>query len=426
MQAPTLPPVTESIRKRIVAVLFIAQGFFSASTIAAFTLTPIIAATLSGNDANAGIPNTLTLLGRAAFAYPLGLLMERVGRRWALTSGYAIAVAGSVLSLSAVIDSNYWLFLLGALLIGMARSASDQSRYVGAEVYPTERRARAIGVVVTAGTIGAIGGPLLVPIAASWANTRDWPAAAGAFAVAAVAMLLATLTIALFLRPDPRELALSVEAEEEANRTVEEQEEASEMRPMREIFTLPMVQLALLAMIIGFFVMVFLMVITPLHMNHHDHSAGAISNVIMAHTLGMFGLSWLTGRLVDRYGRVQMILAGSAVLLAACIAAPLSLQVPILGLALFLLGLGWNFTFVAGSSLLVNQLHAHERARVQGASEALVAITSGLASLTVGTVFARGDYLLVSSIGLALTLALIVATVVLVGQQRRRMRAASV
>ena len=139
----------------------------------------------------------------------------------------------------------------------------------------------------------------------------------------------------------------------------------------------------------------------------------------MAHTLGMFGLSWLTGGLIDRFGRIQMIVAGTLVLALSCILAPLSLQLPILGLALFLLGLGWNFTYVAGSSLLSDALAAHERARAQGASEALVAVASGLASLSVGLVFAQGQYLLVSAIALVFTLLLLLITFWLVRKERR-------
>lgn len=412
--------VTESERRRTVSVLFLAQSFFTASTIAAFTLSPIIASTLSGSEANLGMPNTLTLVGRAAFAYPLGYLMERIGRRLALSSGYGFAVLGSVVSIWAILNSSYAAFLLGALLLGMARSASDQSRYVGAEVYPLERRARIIGIIVAAGAIGAIAGPVLVPLSASFAIARGLPEAIGPFIVAGAAMVLATLTVFLFLRPDPGQMARVVAGEEASTNPESIENVVREARPLLTIFRAPMVQLAILSMLIGYFVMVFLMVVTPVHMDHHDHTTAAISAVIMAHTLGMYGVSWFTGWLIDRFGTINMILAGAAVLVASCITAPLSLQVPILGLSLFLLGLGWNFCFVAGSSLLSNSLAVQERARAQGASEALVAIASGIASLTVGTVFRQGDFLLVSAIGLVLTLLLVAATAVLVRRNSRQ------
>ena len=114
-----------------------------------------------------------------------------------------------------------------------------------------------------------------------------------------------------------------------------------------------------------------------------------------------------------------MILSGAAILISACILAPLSLLVPILGLALFLLGLGWNFCFVSGSSLLSDALATHERGRAQGASETIVALGSGLASFSVGIVFQQGDYLLVSFVGLAFSLLLVGATLWLVRKDRK-------
>lgn len=418
MNSASPQPFAESVRHRIAAVLFVAQSFFSASTIAAFTLSPIIAATLSGQDGAAGVPNTVTLVGRMAFAYPMGFLMDRIGRRLALTSGYGISVVGALISFWAVVNNSYPAFLLGALLLGMARSAGDLSRYVAAEVYPLAQRAKVIGILIFAGTIGSISGPQLVPLSEVWVTRYGFAASAGPFAVAAVAMLLGSLTVFLFLRPDPLLIGRQV-ARQEAEQSPDSRENATgPQRTLREIFAAPLVQLAVLSMLIGYFVMAFLMVITPLHMNHHDHNTVAISNVIFWHTLGMFGLSWLTGWLIDRFGRITMIVAGAGVLIAACITAPLSTQVPVLSLSLFLLGLGWNFCYVAGSSLLSDALSARERARAQGASEVLVSFGAGMASLSVGAVFAQGDYLLVSAIGLAFTLTLLLATGWLVRRDR--------
>lgn len=408
-----------SAQKRIVSVLFVAQSFFSASSIAAFTLSPIISSTLSGSDSWVGLPNTLTLIGRAGFALPLGIMMDRLGRRLALSSGYSMAIIGSAISVWAIISESWLVFLLGALFLGMARSAGDQSRYVGAEVFTLSRRARVIGIIVSAGTVGAIFGPLLVPVSATWMTRLGLPEDTGPFLISGILMIYATGAVFFFLRPDPREMGQEIATQEAAASEQSMGDVVSERRPLRQIFAAPMVQLAILAMVLGFFIMAFLMVITPLHMDRAEHGTAAISTVIMAHTLGMFGLSWLTGGLIDRFGRIPMILAGTAILGVSCVLAPLSLQVPILGLALFLLGLGWNFTYVSGSSLLSDALAAHERARAQGASEALVAIGAGLASLSVGLVFAQGGYLLVSIVALGGTLLLLLLTFWLVRRDQQ-------
>ncbi len=399
-------------QNRIAVILFIAQSFFSASTIAAFTLSPIIATDLSGSGTSAGLPQTLTLIGRAAFAYPLGLMMDALGRRFALSFGYSVAIFGALVAIFGISQGSFILFLTGSFMIGMARAAGDQSRYIAAEVFPLAQRAKVIGFIVFAGTVGAICGPLLVTPSAAFAEQLGVAGPAGPFGFAAIAMVFGSFVTFLFLRPEPQELARVVAEQESAN-DPDSVENLKEGRLLSDIFANPKVQLALLSMILSYFVMGFLMVITPLHMDHHHHGTQAISGVIMAHTLGMFGLSWFTGWLIDRYGRITIVYAGAAILILSCILAPLSLQVPILGLALFMLGLGWNFGFVAGSSLLSDALAAEERARVQGLTEGIVALTAGLASFSVGYVFHFGGYLLVSVIGFVLSLVLAVSAYVL-------------
>ena len=163
-------------------------------------------------------------------------------------------------------------------------------------------------------------------------------------------------------------------------------------------------RLALAAMVIGQFVMTLIMSITALHMEHNGHGMQDISWVLMAHTLGMFGLAIVTGWLIQRVGQVNMILVGGSVLVLSAIVAPLSPDFMPLAASLFLLGLGWNFCFIAGSSLLSNSLAAHERVRAQGFGETFVSIASGVASLGSFVLFAYGGILLVCAMGLACAL----------------------
>ena len=127
----------------------------------------------------------------------------------------------------------------------------------------------------------------------------------------------------------------------------------------------------------------------------------------MAHTLGMFGLSWLTGGLIDRYGRITIMFVGAFLLVVAAITSPFVTTVPLLAASLFLLGLGWNFCFVAGSSLLTDSIAAGDKGRVQGAAEVFVALSSGAGSLGSGPVFAGGGMIAVSGVGLAMVLLLL-------------------
>jgi MFS family permease len=118
----------------------------------------------------------------------------------------------------------------------------------------------------------------------------------------------------------------------------------------------------------------------------------------------MFGLSFLVGWLVDRLGRIKMITVGGLILIAACVLAPLSTEVLWLAVALFLLGLGWNCCFVAGSTLLADVLRPHEKGRIQGLSDATVNIASGVGSLGGGLVFAAIGYMAMNWIGIVVAL----------------------
>lgn len=374
--------ISKSVQQRIAIALFFVQGLFTAAVIAAFTLSPIIAANLSGSDGAAGLPSTVTLVGRAIIAYPAGWFMDRVGRRRGLSLGLVLGIAGALLSAAAVFQNSFFGFLAGAFLLGAMRGIAEQGRFVAAEVYPLARRARIIGIIVFAGTLGAVGGPLLVDPAEQWTLARNLPGAMGPFLVSGFLLLVGMLVTFIFIRPDPLDLGRAIDGAPplKAKTTLPAID-------IRLILRRPALRLSILAMTIGQVVMILLMVITPLHMDYHQHDTKMISWVIMAHTLGMYGLSGASGWAVTRFGRVTMIVAGTFILIASAVLAPIAGSVPLLALALFLLGLGWNVCFVAGSALLSDSVTADERGRVQGASEALVSIGSGLGSVGAGVFF---------------------------------------
>lgn len=391
-------------RNRLVAIIFIVSSLVAAAQVAYFTLMPIIAADLSGSESTAGVPSTMGLLFRAAAAYPLGWLMGRVGRRKGLTVGLIVGIVGTALSAWAIGGGTFWLFSLGAGLAGVARGAADLSRYAAAEVSSIDKRAKVIGWIVFAGTIGAISGPLLVTPAVNMAGVRGLVPESGPFWVAAIVLAVSAGLTFIFLRPDPLTISRHYDELERVERghTVEEA-----ARPLGQLLKRWHVRLGIAAMTIGQLVMVMIMVITPLHMDHAGHGTGSISLVILAHQLGMFGLSGATGWLIDRYGAVTVTIGGALHLVLASILSPFAGSVIGLAVALFLLGLGWNLCYVAGSSLLATGLAPAERTRVQGFSDTWSSAASALGSLSTGPLFAFGDMLLVAAVGLAFSLALI-------------------
>ena len=402
MSMSTIP---RSVQRRVTATLFISQSLFSASTILSFTLLPIISAHLSGADRAAGVPPTMMMLGRAIAAYPVGWLMDHIGRRPGLSLGYLFAAVGAALSvLSISMWESFPRLCAGILLIGMGRGVSEQARFIAAEVYPPARRASVIGLIVFAGTIGAVGGPLLVSPSTWLAAYFGLHAHAGPYMVSVVLASLALMLTLFLLYPDPMKVGRTL------GRGSNGVDEKNTGRKLWQVFIDRTVRLGVAAMIIGQFVMTLIMVITPLHMNHHAHGAQAISWVIMAHTLGMYGLSSLTSRLTDRFGQVKIVLIGALILAVSAVLTPMSNEVSRLALTLFLLGLGWNFCFIAGSALFFSGLLPFERGRAQGASEMMVALAAGAGSVGTGAVFAESGIAAVSEMGLAFSLMLIVVT----------------
>jgi MFS family permease len=209
----------------------------------------------------------------------------------------------------------------------------------------------------------------------------------GPFVAALLTFIVAALVIFILLRPDPRDLGREI-----SRLHPESLPRQGSARPPQVILRQPAAMVALIAMVVGQMVMVMVMVITSLHMENHHHNLNQIAFVFSSHTIGMFAFSIISGRLADRLGRGPVILGGAATLILACLAAILSPDVLPLAVALFLLGLGWNFCYVGGSSLLADQLTPQERARTQGYNDMLVGLASAAGSLGSGIVFAAVGY----------------------------------
>ncbi len=316
-----------------------------------------------------------------------------------IVAGLISGVIGTGLVVAAIQADSLIGLLIGMVLMGMANSAVVMGRFAAAEVHPPNRRGRAISNVVIGGTIGSVFGPLLVGPTGVYMHSLGMDELAGAYAAGFILFSIAALTVYVGLRPDPRELGREVTAlypDPVIN--------GGRTRPVLQILRQPAALLAVSAMVLGQVVMVGIMVITSLYMRDHQHELGDISLVISSHTFGMYAFSIISGRLVDRLGREKVILAGTSVLLLSCILAPLSPDVLPLSVALFLLGLGWNFCFVGGSTLLADQLSATERSRTQGINDLLVGLASALGSLGSGLVFAISSYQVVTVTGLVLSL----------------------
>jgi MFS family permease len=153
----------EKSSQKVTLALLATQSLSSASFMMVFTVGSIIAVALAGGNSQwTGVPSTLVMVGAALIAYPVGRLMDRVGRRPGLTLGFAFGILGAVIAGLAVINNSLLLFLLGVFLIGFNRGTNDLGRYAAAEANVISKRARAISLVVLGGTVGSITGPGLI------------------------------------------------------------------------------------------------------------------------------------------------------------------------------------------------------------------------------------------------------------------------
>ncbi|MCC7353993.1 MAG: MFS transporter [Anaerolineae bacterium] len=380
--------------RKTTLTLFVAQSLGSAGFIAAATINTIVGADLSGHPAWAGVPSSIYLLGAALAAFGWGYGMERLGRRGGLALGLVLGVVGAALSGSAVVVRSFVLFLVGLVLMGSARAALDLARFAAAEVHLPTERGRAISNVVIGGTMGAVFGPLMVGPMGQVSQRFGLDELSGPYGASLVLFAIAAVVVFLLLKPDPRDVGREVARLYPAT--------TGHQGPTRSIPTIlrePATIVAMAAMIFGQVTMVMLMVITSLHMKDHDHPLTAISVVISSHVFGMYAFSIFSGRLADRLGRGPVIMMGAGTLVLACLAAPLSPDVLPISAALFLLGLGWNFCYVGGSSLLADQLSPAERTKTQGFNDLLMGLVSALGSLGSGVVFAAVGYGVMGFVG---------------------------
>lgn len=387
------------LARKITFTLFLAMSLGSAGFLVAATVNTIVGAEISGNPAWAGLPAAMFTLGTALSAFFLGFAMERFGRRLGMVIGLLLGLFGTMLAAFAIGAISFPLFLAGMVFSGSARAALQLGRFAAAEVHPPEQRGRAISNVVIGGTVGAVLGPWLAGPMGQWALGAGYEEMLGPYVASFALIALATIVVFILLRPDPRDLGREVShIYPESGRT------EGQIRTLSQIIRLPAAAVAIVAMVISQAVMIMLMGITALHMKDNSHELLGISLVISSHTFGMYAFSIFSGQLADRWGRGPVILLGASGLAFACLLAPISTNLAPLALSLFLLGLGWNFCYVGGSSLLADQLNPLERAKTQGFNDLLIGLASAIGSFISGLIFAASGYGVVGLVGFGLAI----------------------
>jgi MFS family permease len=392
MSPPSTPEI-ERLRSHALGTYFTAAALTSIAYIATFTVASIAAPEMTGSAGSSGWPSAIAVAGTALAASLLSSVMASRGRRAGIVLGLAVAVGGGALAILAVMVASLILLLLSSALVGFGNAALNLSRYAAADLYPADRRAGALGFVVWGSTIGAVVGPNLVSPAGAIAPNVGLLPLAGGFGMAFLFLVVALGVAALGPRapnqPHLDEPARAVGVARTSQRGL-----------LAELFRRPQGRVALVALVTSQLVMTLVMTMTPYHLHAEGHGLETVGLVISAHTLGMFAFSPLSGRLTDRFGANAMIIAGFSVLMAAGLLAAVIPDSGVgLAVPMFLLGVGWNLGFVAGSALLASEAPLGDRARLQGASDAVVWATAALASFSAGYVVATTSFAFLAIMG---------------------------
>ena len=369
---------------RVLASAQVVNGIGVTSTIAAGSL---LVNSMAHNDSLAGLAQTMLVLGAAFMAIPLARLTAVGGRRRALLSGYSVAMVGALVVVVA--GSQHWLVptLAGILLLGAASASSYQARFAAIDLATPETKSRDLSLVVWGSTVGSVVGPNLLAPAGQLATALSLPKLTGPYVIAATAVGISVVIVGLFLRPDPylvaREYAGVVTSDRPALRAT-----------LRHITQRPDALLGATAISFGHLAMIAVMVMTPVHMKHMDLSLTIIGLVISIHVLGMYAFSPVVGMLADRIGPRRVVQIGVVALLLATGVAGTAPEMGTsqLMVGLFLLGLGWSCTLIAGSTLLSSGVDDTFRSSSQGASDLIMNLMGAFGGVFGGVVISLLSY----------------------------------
>ena len=386
-------PKADATRERLVWTFFVGAAIAQTAFIMALTVSSLAGGELGSTNLS-GLPTAFTTLGVASGAIFFTWVAKRFGRTISFTSGFATGALGAFIAAAAIALRSFPILLLGMTLIGLGHSNAHLARYAAADLRPATRRANTIGLIVWAGTIGAVLGPKALDPSGAMAISLGFNNLVGPYLGAAALLLTGATIYAVFLRPNPSDLAVPEELSELDGPDIS--------RTRSQLLSTAQTRLALVAMSFAQGIMSLVMVQTPLHLRNIGEGLGAIGSIMMVHTLGMFAIAPLTGYLVVRFGTRRIIFVGACTLVISCILSFIGAEperTKLLLPALLLLGLGWNFSFVAGSTQIMNGLSFSERFTIQGVSDTITRLAGGVASIVSGLIVGVTSYSALSIMG---------------------------
>lgn len=324
----------------------------------------LVGVMLSPDPAYATLPLGLLYFSIMLTMIPASLLMKRFGRRVGFAVGGSAGFLGGSLAAFGIYQGSFLLFCAGSAVFGMASGFGQYYRFAAAEMVEESYKSRAISWVLAGGLVAAFIGPNVASL------TRDIiPDAVFSASYAAVAMFCAGVVIIQFFIRIPKP---------------SEEESQGHKRPLRFILTRPTFMVAVLCAMIAYGTMNLLMTSTPLAMNHYGMPFGETAIVIQWHLVGMFAPSFFTGHLIHRFGVLKIMFVGALILIGCALVALSGQLYSHFIVGLILLGVGWNFLYIGGTSLLTDVYLPAEKGEVQGINEFMVFSATALTAFSSG------------------------------------------
>ncbi len=397
------PPATTNIRRNVM-LLAICQALFMGVTTMAIATTPLVGHALLGVDKSlATLPLVLYHAGIMIMTIPASLLMARIGRRAGFSIGALMSIVSGLISTAAVFQQDFVWLCVGAMLMGSSGAFAWYYRFAAADAADEAYRPKAISLVMAGGVLAGFFGPQTAKYAVDWFNPVTF---AGVYVMVVVYSALAFVVIQALRIPK-----LSAE------------ERRAGGRPMREIMRQPAFVVAIVSSMFGYGVMTLVMSATPLAMLACGFKFDASATVIQAHVIAMFLPSFFTGHLIARIGVLKIIAAGAFIQIGCALTNLAGIEFMNFFLANVLVGIGWNFTYVGGSTLLTRTYEPAERAKVQASHDFMVYATTATAAGLSGILHANVGWTVVNLAALPMMAIVMLAALWLAHHQARTQKA---
>lgn len=354
---------------RQVGILASAQALFQIASVMVMTVGGLAGAAITSRPELATAPIAAMFLGTATATFPASLWMARVGRRWGFVVGALLGALGGLVAALGIWKSSLPILSVGTFLVGTYQGFAQFYRFAASEVAEERFRPRAIALVLAGGIVAAFVGPWLSKVGGPLLEPRYL----GAFLILTAVSLVAAGLLT----------AVRVPASEQ---TVDPN---APRRRWQQIVAQPTYLVALFGAATGYGIMILAMTATPVAMVHHHHSLDAASSVIQFHMLGMFVPSFFTGSLMARFGVVRIMLVGLALLITHVLTTLTGTSFGSFAGALTIIGVGWNFLYIGGTTLLTSAYTPAEKSTAQAINDMTIFAVGLACSLGAGALLQR-------------------------------------